>query len=217
MGTGKYTDIPRLPQLHREGKIHKPTRSAGSEQNLLRVPFLLESQARPGEKETGKQSDKPGGESTNPPRAIRVEKRTFIYGGLELLRAQECFSCVFSCLELLLSSLASSQAAVGNHHTSDSWLPQTGVTTLQYLQMFTRYRTAEQDKPHVLAQRNLPLLALFSQEKSKAAGVAGGGCADSSPDPLPASRGEAGGRSGTSAKGTAVLILPISGSCPTIF
>lgn len=36
------------------GKIHKPTRSAGSEQNLLRVPFLLESQARPGEKERGK-------------------------------------------------------------------------------------------------------------------------------------------------------------------
>lgn len=54
-GTGKYTDIPQLPQLLREGKIHKPTRSAGSEQNLLTVPFLRESQARPGEKETGKE------------------------------------------------------------------------------------------------------------------------------------------------------------------
>lgn len=52
--------------------------------------------------------------------------------------------------------------------------------------MFTRYKRAEQDKPHALAQRNLLLLALFSQEKSKAAGVAGEGCADtSSPDPLP--------------------------------
>lgn len=85
MSTGKYTDIPQLPQLLREGKIHKPTRSAGSEQSPLRVPFLLESQAHPGEKETGKKSEKPGAESTNPPRAIRVGKRTFIYGGLDLV------------------------------------------------------------------------------------------------------------------------------------
>lgn len=107
------------------GKIHKPTQSTGSEQNLLRVPFLLESQARPGEKETGKQSDKLGGESTNPPQAIRVGKRTFIYGSLELLSkgTRVLQLQVFLCLELLLSSLASSQAAIRNHQTSDSWLP----------------------------------------------------------------------------------------------
>lgn len=67
------------------GEENKQTRSAGSEQSLLRVPFLLESRARPGEEETGKQSEKLGGESTNPPRATRVEERTFIYGGLRLV------------------------------------------------------------------------------------------------------------------------------------
>lgn len=197
------------------GKIHKPTRSAGSEQNLLRVPFLLESQARPGERDRKTvRSHSPGGESTNTPRAIRVGKRTFIYGGLELVskgtRALQLCTFVPGNSFIFI-------AAVRNHQTSDSWLPQNGVTTLQYLQMFTRYKRAERDKAHVLAQRNLLFLALFSQ-KSKAAGAAGGSCADpSSPASPLGTRGEAGDRSGTSAKGTAVLIFPISGSSPTIF
>lgn len=68
---------------------------------------------------------------------------------------------------------------------------------MQCLQVFTRYKRAQQDETRVLAQRNSPLPALFPREKSEAVAAAGGGCADpSSPAPEEAAR-----RPGTSAQG----------------